>query len=262
MKTLKLLLLTLIISLSFAAKAQTADEIIANYFENTGGIENWEKLEGIKMYAKVNQNGMEIPLEITQLKGGKQMTVINFQGKEIKQGVFDGETLWGINFMTQKAEKSDKETTDNMKLEKNDFPDPFLNFKAKNYSVELLGKETIDGAETFKLKLVKEPVTVDGKKEENISYYYFDTENFVPIVVQSEIRSGQFKGQVSEAKMSDYQEVEGIYFPYSLTQGIKGQGGQPITIDKIEINPKIDDSAFAFPEETETETTTPAQDNK
>ncbi len=260
MKTLKLLLLTLIIGFSFNANAQTADEIIENYFENTGGIDNWEKVEGIKMYAKINQNGMEIPLEITQLKGGKQMTVINFQGKEIKQGVFDGETLWGINFMTQKAEKNDKETTDNMKLEKNDFPDPFLNYKAKNYTVELLGKETIDGAETFKLKLVKEPITVDGKKEENISYYYFDTENFVPIVVHSEIRSGQFKGQVSEAKMSDYQEVDGIYFPYSLTQGIKGQGGQPINIDKIELNPKIDDSAFTFPEETET--TTPAEETK
>ncbi len=260
MKTLKLLLFTLIIGVSFSVKAQTANEIIANYFENTGGIENWRNLEGIKMTAKVNQNGMEIPIEITQLKGGNQMTVINFQGKEIKQGVFDGETLWGINFMTQKAEKNDKETTDNMKLDKNDFPDPFLNYKANNYTIELLGKETIDGAETFKIKLVKEPITIDGKQEENVSFYYFDTENFVPIVVQKEIQTGQFKGQVSEAKMSDYQEVGGLYFPYSLTQGIKGQEGQPITIDIIELNPTVDDSAFAFPEETET--TPPAEVNK
>ena len=74
--------------------AQSAEEIISNYFENTGGLENWNQLNGIKMIAKINQQGMEIPLEIIQLKDGRQMQVINFQGKEIKQGVYDGTRLW------------------------------------------------------------------------------------------------------------------------------------------------------------------------
>lgn len=260
MKTLKLLVIALIVSFTANVNAQTADEIIANYFENTGGIENWEKLTGIKMSAKINQGGMEIPIDIIQLKGGKQMTVINFQGKEIKQGVFDGETLWATNFMTQKAEKSDKEATDNIKLNNNDFPDPFFNYKEKNYTVELLGKETIDGVEAFKIKLVKEPIMVDGKEEEDVSFYFFDAENFVPIVVQSEIRSGQMKGQVSEVKFSDYQEVDGLYFPFSLTQGLKGQAGQGITIDKIVVNPEVDMNEFKFPEEEAT--TTPTEEKK
>ena len=58
----KIILFVIAISASFSVTSQTADEIIANYFENTGGIENWAKLEGIKMSAKVNQGGMEIPL--------------------------------------------------------------------------------------------------------------------------------------------------------------------------------------------------------
>lgn len=249
MKSLKLLAFAFLLLIGTGVEAQTVDEIISNYFENTGGKDNWSKLEGVKMYAKVNQNGMEIPIEITQLKGGKQMTVINFQGKQLKQGVFDGETLWGLNFMTQKAEKSDKEATENMKLEMNDFPDPFLNYKDNNYTVELLGKEDIDGTEAFKVKLVKEPVSVDGKMEEDVSFYFFDTENFIPLVVQSEIKSGQYKGQMSESKFSDYDEVEGLYFPFSLTQGLKGQEGQAITFDKIEINPVVEDKEFVFPEE-------------
>lgn len=254
MKTLKLLLLTAFIGFSTFTNAQTADEIIANYFEKTGGIDNWKKLEGVKIYAKVNQGGMEIPVEVTQLKDGRQMTDVTFQGKEIKQGVFDGETLWSTNFMTQKAEKSDQETTDNMKLDANDFPDPFLNYKEKGYTVELLGKETMDGAETYKIKLTKEPINVDGAKEDNVSYYYFDTENFVPIAVQTEIKSGQGKGMVSEIKMSDYQEVDGFFMPFSMTQGVKDQpGAQPIAVDKIELNPKVDAEAFKFPEEAAVE---------
>ena len=35
--------------------AQTEKEIIANYIENTGGAEAWNKLQGIKMKAKVSQ---------------------------------------------------------------------------------------------------------------------------------------------------------------------------------------------------------------
>jgi len=251
MKTLKLVLVALVVGFSTQVNAQTVDEILANYFENIGGLENIKKIEGMKMTAKVNNGGMEIPLEIYQFKGGKQLTIINFQGKELKQGVFDGETLWGHNFMTLKAEKSDAETTANMKLNNNDFPDPFIDYKEKGYLVELLGKEDIDGTETFKIKLTKELITVDGKEEEDVSFYFFDTENFVPIAIQSEIKTGQGKGMIQEITFSDYQEVDGLYFPFSMTQGVKGQPGAPITISAIELNPEVDDSVFAFPEETE-----------
>lgn len=253
MRTLKVGLAVLAFSLWVPLQAQTVDEILDNYFENTGGLDKWKSIEGVKMFAKVNQQGMEIPLEIVQLSDGRQLTSINFQGKEIKQGVFDGETLWSTNFMTMKAEKSDAEATANFKLNANDFPDSFINYKEKGYTAELLGTETIDGAETFKIKLIKEPVTIDGKQEEDISFYFFDTEDFVPIAMQSEIKSGQGKGMVQEITMSDYQEVDGVYFPFAMTQGIKGQPGNPLTIEKIELNPTVDASIFAFPDEMEGE---------
>tara|TARA_Y100000746_G_scaffold198350_1_gene181534 strand:- start:1423 stop:2187 length:765 start_codon:yes stop_codon:yes gene_type:complete len=249
MKMLKRILVLIVIVCSYSINAQTVDEIISNYFENTGGVENWEKIEGIKMNAKVNQGGMEIPIEIVQLKNGKMMTTINFQGQSIKQGVFDGEVLWSTNFMTQKAERSDEETTNMVKNEMNQFPDPFLNYKEKGFTAELMGTETVDGAETFKIKLTTTPNIIEGKEVPSISYYFFDNENFVPIQVQEEIMEGPGKGMISEVKMSDYQEAGGIYMPYSMTQGVKGQPGAPITMDSIEINPTIDDSEFTFPEE-------------
>jgi len=261
MKTITLLFTIILSATLFSGTyAQTADEIIAKYFENTGGIEAWESIEGIKMNAKVNQGGMEIPVEIVQLKNGKQLTAITFQGKTIKQGVFDGETLWSTNMMTQKAEKSDAEATANMKLEMNDFPDPFLNYKEKGYTVELLGKEDFNGTDTFKIKLTKEPITVDGKEEDNVSFYYFDTENFVPLGVQTEIKSGQAKGKVQEITFSDYDLAGDIYMPYTMTQGVKGQPGQPITMDTIIINPDVDSSEFEFPEDEES-TETEAKEN-
>jgi len=249
MRKLTTLLAMLLIGALATLQAQTADEILDTYFENIGGKDAWRAVEGLRMTAKLNQGGMEIPLEITRLKDGKQMTVISFQGKELKQGVFDGEVLWSTNFMTQKAEKSDAESTEMMKKEINDFPDAFLDYQDKGYKVEYIGKEDFNGTETFKLKLTKEPVTIDGAEVEDVSYYFFETENYVPIAVQAEIKQGQGKGMISEITFSDYQEVDGLYIAFSMTQGVKGQGGQPITMDSVELNPVVDASAFAFPAE-------------
>jgi outer membrane lipoprotein-sorting protein len=191
---------------------------------------------------------MEIPIELIQMKGGKQMQIINFQGQSIKAQVFDGEVGWGINMMSQQPEKNDQETTDNLKLENNDFPDPFMDYKSKGYRAELIGMETIDGTETLKVKLTKEPKTIEGKKEDDITFYFFDTENYVPIAIQTEVKQGPGKGMIMEITMSDYQEVDGLYFPFSQTQGMKGQPSTPLIIESIELNPSIDEKEFKFPE--------------
>jgi outer membrane lipoprotein-sorting protein len=233
----------------FATQAQTADEILAKYFDNIGGKAKLEALEGVKMTAKLNMQGMELPFSMVQLKDGRQFSSATFQGMEIKQEVFDGSDLWSTNFQSMKAEKSDAETTENFKTNLGlDFPSPFIDYAKKGFKIELLGKETIEGSETFKIKLTKKPIKVDGKETENIEFYFFDTENFVPLVVEAEVKSGPAKGMVSQIKMSDYQEVNGLTFPFSTTVGAKGQpGGQTIVTTAIELNPKVDATIFTFP---------------
>ncbi len=254
MKTLKsFIIMLLFVAAIPVTTAQTAEEIIANYLENIGGEENFKALKGVKISGNVKVQGMDLTLSIVQLTNGKQMSAVELQGKEIKQGVFDGEVLWNTNFMTMKAEAADAETLANFKLGLNDFPDPFIDYKEKGYLVELIGKETVEGTETFKIMLTKEPITVDGKETADISYYFFDSENFVPIVVEAAVNSGPAKGMVSQTKFSDYQEVDGLYFPFSTTAGVKDQpGAQSITFTKIELNPTVDDSIFKMPVEVTT----------
>lgn len=249
MKTLKACFIALLFAVSMPIQAQTADEIIANYFENIGGLENFKNLEGMKMTGKGLQQGFEFPIEIVQLKDGRQSFGFSFQGKDMKQGVYDGEVLWNTNFMTMKAEKADAEQTANFKLNTNDFPDSFVDYSEKGYTVELLGEETVDGAETFKVKLVKEPITVDGVEKDDVSFYFFDTENFVPVAMESEVNSGPQKGKVSRTTFSDYQEVDGLYFPFSMTQSIDGNTLFSMSLEGIELNPEVTDDHFAFPEE-------------
>lgn len=238
--------LTMTAVASFAqAQENTADEVINSYFENTGGMDAWKGLKNMKMNAVVNQQGMTIPIEIYNTKDGKLAVIGDLGGQKLTFMAYDGEVAWSTNQMTMAPEKMPQEQTDNMKLNANDFPSPFMDYKSKGYTVEYIGKETKEGAETHKIKLVMEPIMVNGKQEESISYYYFETENNVPIMTETAMA-----GQILADTMSDYDEVEGLFFPFSMTM----MGGQvPMEIKSIEINQEIDNAIFSFPETTATD---------
>ncbi len=250
-----LLFVSLLTVFSFSIQAQTADEIINHYLENIGGQEKLAKLKGLHVKTKVLMQGMEIPVEMFMYNNGAKLVKMTFQGKEITQMAFDGEQAWGTNMMNQKAEKLDKETTDNLKINaKGEFPNPFLNYKKKGYKVELLGKEEIEGTECFKIKLTELPTMKNGKEIPSQMYYYFDTENYVPIVVETEITEGPYQGKKTQQVYSDYQEVDGLYFPFATTMKLGGNAFQTIKIDKIELNPEFNKANFKFPEESNKET--------
>jgi outer membrane lipoprotein-sorting protein len=238
------------VGFGFYSSAQSAEEIIEKYIQNLGGTDKLNSITSFEMKAKVDYGGMTIPIDMISLKDGRTITKISFQGQEMIQGAFDGTTSWGTNFMTMKPEKSDAETTENVKRTAGlDFMTPMLDYKSKGYAVEMLPNETIEGVECFKLKVAKKPQLVEGVEIPNVEFYYFDKENYVPIVVETEIASGQMKGQISQTIFSDYQEVQGIYFPFSMTNKLKGGEGQTIVFESIELNKKYEDSLFKFPGE-------------
>ena len=97
-----------------------------------------------------------------------------------------------------------------------------------------------------------EPKIIDGLEVPSIVFVYFDTENYVPIVEEQEIISGPSKGQISVNKFSDYEEVNGLYFPFSIIQSVKDNpafGQFELVVKSIEFNPEVSDDIFAFPEQ-------------
>ena len=246
MKYIPILLSFLLINLNLSA--QTADEIINNYFNNTGGIENWRSLEGISIESTVSENGMDIPSSRITLKDGRLLIKFKIQDKEIVQVAFDGNEAWGDNFMTMLPEKNDPAITSNLIAAANDFPHPLLNYKENGYSVELIGKEVNQEKEYFKIKLTMKKHIIEDEEVENIKYYYFDQDTYKIKIAESEIQSGKLKGRVNRDTYDDYRKVDIIYYPFSLTRGIEGLNPTQITIESVELNPKVEDLVFKFPE--------------
>ncbi|MEM7086059.1 MAG: outer membrane lipoprotein-sorting protein [Bacteroidota bacterium] len=249
MKTVKTLFIALLVlAISPLATAQTAEEIVANYFENTGGLDQWKNIESIKYVGSVDLGGMVIGFDRYVTADGKSATIADVQGQSFYQDVFDGEVLWGTNQMTMGTEKSDAESTANYKLEADDLISPLLGYKEKGYTLELIGNETIEGTETLKVKLDMGTFMKDGVEQANVAYFYFETENYVPILEERMATSGQAKGYTLTFKYSDYQEANGLYFPFAMTQGVKEfPGEQTITMTDIVVNGEIDNSIYAFP---------------
>ena len=226
---------------------QDADEIINNYIETIGGADQLEKMKSVKMTGKASSFGMEFPITIINQAPGKMKMTLVFQGKELTQMAFDGETAWTTNMMTMEPEKMEAEQTEIFK-QTMDFPDPLLNYKDKGYTVSLEGEKEIEGTPCHKIKLSRGTVKVDGKDENLETFYYFDKESLVPIMQEDYALIGEMKGKSTETYFSDYDEVDGLIFPFTMVQKIDGQVMMEGTMEVININPEIETNAFAFPE--------------
>ena len=150
--------------------------------------------------------------------------------------------------MTMEAEKSESEDTENLKRTVGEFPGDLLTYDELGYTCEMDGEDTKEGVECYKLKMTKKNQIIDGEEVEQVIYYFMDKESFIPIMQEQEIHAGPMKGNVSQTVFSDYQEVDGLYFPFSLTQQVEGMGGQEIVIESVVINPEVEDELFNFPE--------------
>jgi hypothetical protein len=240
------LLCFFLLGITSISYSQNVDEIINSYYETIGG-KNWDAVNGMRMTANLDQEGMIIPIEVVQMKDGRSYTKVTFNGNTMIVDAFDGKTSWGINWMTMLPEESPAEDSENARRSAKEFPNGLVHYKNLGYSATLLGSEKVEGTDCHKIKLEKKTMLVDGKEVPNVEYYYMDKESNVPVLVETEINSGEMKGKISQTKFSDYQEVNGVYFPFSTTQGLKDGESQTIQFEKIEVNPTVEEDVFAFP---------------
>ena len=226
--------------------AQNVDEIITAYHEAIGG-KKWDAVNGLRMTANVEQGGMKIPVEVVTLRDGRMYTKVTLMGNTMTMAAFDGEKSWSTNFMTMEPEEGTAETSENSKRAKKEFPNPLVNYKNLGYTATLIGSEKVEGTDCFKIKLEKKTMLLEGQEVPNVEFYYLDKENNVPVLVESEIKEGEMKGKTSQSKFSDYQEVNGVFVPFSTSSGIKDGQSQIIQFDKVEVNPVFDEKDFKFP---------------
>lgn len=236
--------LALVAMLAPVVHAETVDEIVAKNIQARGGMDKLKAVKTMKATGKLVMGGgaMEIPFTRVSKRPNAMRMDFTFQGISGTQA-FDGKTAWQI--MPFQTGKKDPEQTnaEQTKLleEQADFDGPLVDWKAKGSTVELVGTESVDGADAYKVKLTR--------KSGNVDYIYIDKETGLEVKTESK-RTINGTEIESESKMSDYKEVDGLTVPFTMSSGMKGgpeQQQQKIVMDKVEFNVDADDAGFAMP---------------
>jgi hypothetical protein len=230
--------------LAAPAAAQTVDELIAKSYEARGGLDKLKAIQAIRMAGKMSMGPMELPIVIEMKRPSSFRADITVQGTAAVQA-YDGTTAWGISPMgTGQPEPMPAEAAKEM-ADQADLDGPLVDYKAKGHQVELVGKEKVEGSEAYKLKITK--------KDGGVEYHFLDADSYLPVRVEAKrtIRGTEIEG---ESTLGDYKESGGFLWPHSVQNGAKGRPEkQSLVVDKIEINPTIDDARFRMPAPKPTE---------
>jgi len=228
------------LALPSLVRAQTVDEILAKHFEAMGGLDKLKALNTVRVTGTMTMGqGMEAPITLEHKRPDKRRVEFQVQGMTGIRA-FDGEKSWSLlPFMGKKDPEVGSDEDNKNEKEDSDFESPLVDWKAKGNTVELAGKEPVEGADAFKLKVTK--------KNGNVEYHYLDAETYLLVKTEGKVRrrGTEIEG---ESLYSDYKDVNGYMMPFSIEQGAKGMPArQKMTFAKIEVNVPLDDARFAMP---------------
>jgi hypothetical protein len=135
------------------AAGPTLDEVLQKHYEARGGLAALQALDRIVVQGSLSMQGFELPFVEYRQRPNRLRTEVDVQGTKIVEA-FDGKTAWRIDPMTGtgKPEKQGVEETKAGAV-RADLEGPLVDWRRKGHKVELLGKEQVDGADAYKLRV-------------------------------------------------------------------------------------------------------------
>lgn len=222
-----------------STSAQTVDEVIAKNIQAHGGLEKVKAVRTIRITGKFSQGSFRAGFLQENKRPGMVREEAIIQGLSQIQA-YDGKTGWQVSpFGGRKdAELLSQDDLKGLQIDA-DIDGPLVDYKEKGHKAELMGHDSVEGTDCFKVRL--------ALKNGDVRYYFLDADSFLEIKMenQSNIRGAV---QFSESYFGDYEEVNGLYFAFAFEGGPKGSPERTkYTVEKVEVNVPLDDALFIMP---------------
>ena len=222
-----------------ATRAQSVDETIAKYIQAQGGL---AKLKGVttrRQSAKFSAGSFKADVLQVNKRPDKVREEFIIQGMA-QVRAYDGKIGWQVNPFGGRKEPDllSEDDTKDLVVDA-DMDGPLVDYKEKGHQAELMGHDSVEGTDCYKIRLTL--------KNGDIRTYYLDTDTYLELKLETKtfIRGAP---QESETYYGDYEQVGGIYFPFAIENGQKGDPDRVrYTVEKIELNVPAADSLFAEP---------------
>lgn len=223
-----------------AAPAQSVDDIISKTVDAIGGEGRVKTVNTQRIIATISFSGQDSGDLLVEFKRpNKIREEMMVGGKKIIR-VYDGKAGWQINPYAGSDDPKWLSPEENKLIaEEAELEGPVIDYKQKGNKIELVGKESVNGSDAYKFKVML--------KSGDVHYYYYDSKSYLKVKWEA-ARQIDGKNAVLESFFSDYRDIDGLKYPFLITSDTQGEGeGQRIVTKKVEINPAIDDSRFVFP---------------
>ena len=223
-------------------QAPTADAVLERFIEATGGRAAYEAVTTRKMTGTLSMPEMGIdaaPITVVQAEDPDRLGMtLDIEGMgEIRTG-YDGTIGWRVSQL-QGPQLVEGEELEQLKMDAD--TDAILNFEEAYPTREVVGTETIDGTETYELKIV------DRAGMESTRYYAVESGLLVKEQRSAATQMGDVPATIT---YGDYEAFgdDGLMVPTTTRQSIPA-ATQVIEVEEVELNGPIDASMFQPPAE-------------
>lgn len=223
-----------------AVDTLTAEEIVSGNVAARGGLEAWRAVRTMRLSGQMDAGqGMRVPFTL-QLKRPRKMRLeFLFEGQMVVQA-YDGKAGWkrqpylgkgGYALMTAEELQGAAGQAE--------LDGPLVDYQVKGHKVERLGKEMVEGKPAYKLAVTLATGVV--------RHIYLDAESLLEVKVDGS-RTLRGKPHRLETFFRDYRKVGGLLVAHTVEtkeEGAPKPSG--MTIERVELNPDLDDALFAPP---------------
>jgi outer membrane lipoprotein-sorting protein len=221
-------------------QAQTVATVVAKVFAARGGLDKIRALKAQRVSGTISFGTDASGPFVVELKRPLKMYMTLAVQNLTMVRVYDGKTGWANNPFAGKMIPDTMADEDLKNIaEEADFDGPLVDYRRKGNLVALVGKDKVGEKNAWRVKLTT--------KNGDIRYYLFDTSSFLLLKWEGKRR---FEGKELpiESYFSDYRDVDGLKFAFEIASGASAADlSQKIIIDKIELNPQLNDTDFTKP---------------
>jgi hypothetical protein len=256
----------------------SAAEIVAKNVAARGGLQSWKSVQTMTMEGKMAAGGnqratvavsgrmpgngvvaprpvqeVELPFLMELKRARKSRIELKFNGQTAIQ-VYDGANGWKLRPYLNRLQVENY-TPDELQLASTqaDLDGPLVDAAINGTQAQMEGMEKVEGRDAYKLKLTK--------KNGTSTHVWIDAQTFLEAKIEGQPRRLDGTMHSVEVYYRDYRTVSGLQVPFvletrvmpmaSTAKGVKVSeptySPEKITIEKVVVNPKLDESLFSKP---------------
>ncbi|ETN94624.1 M16 family metallopeptidase [Zhouia amylolytica] len=203
----------------------TANNVVEKYLKAIGGVDKLKMVKSIYKTAEAEMQGMSINMEVKTTPNNQMAVDIKMMGNSLNKQVVNGDK--GYTVVQGQRKEMSEEDLKSSKLTATTFPElKYIN----NSDISLNGIENVDGQDAYALK-VSDKLT---------SFYSIESGLKVKDLISTKQNGQDFSSSIY---YNNYKEVDGIKFPYTMSQTF-GPQKMDFEVKEIKINEGVSDADF------------------